>query len=432
MQKYKIDRYFDYLLGNPYSYDAPSSKFSGCLTMGTNHRRKLATKSDADEGDLLTPDGEVDVLASPNKRRKLQDRHEKHEYDESDIPIIDDGEEGHATGEEGSLKVGGSSDVEEDEGRVVIAGSRKRARGAVPKNLITNRPKSSPGFVADDEEQSGDYSDVDRETDSDEEDEEGEEDEEDGEGEDEEDEEDEEEGEEEPVEEEEVKPKRVIKSHDDMNEQAHEDEEDELNSDASSVGSPTWDSSTVDQDLSHTAETQLNLSPSKALDTNNIPPSSTSKASSSKQEQAKPASENGIISLKEVVGNTVLSKKTMSPVATSSIKHNNQKDIPAKITSLRDLIPQDTTSASTSELEPVCCTNCGHTQPQVTQLQKEVQSLRGLISSLYDQYDKQAAEHRQSFEQLARRVKQKDTEIEHFQAWRRQITDALLKGPSKS
>ncbi|KAG2176861.1 hypothetical protein INT44_007525 [Umbelopsis vinacea] len=427
MQKYKIDRYFDYLLGNPYSYDAPSSKFSGCLTMGTNHRRKLVNKSDADEADLLTPDGDADSLSSPNKRRKLKDRYEKHEYDEADIPVVEDGEEGHATGEESSIKIGASSDVEEEEGRVVVAGSRKRARGALPKNVISNRPKSSPGFVADDEEQSGDDSDIER--DSEEDSEVDEEDEDDEEGH-EDDEEDEEDGDEEAeveevegiVEDDPIKSKKLSKHHDD---QLHEDEEDELNSSASSAaGSPRWTPSDL---KTLTASQTRQPTQSSALDhLSSLPesPKPVSLESAGQLPSPKPSTEG--------VDHAMRSQTSASPSSALDdvgIKNNGASSHEVK-THARDLESLENTNLEEMIIEPVSCLNCGHDQPQVTQLQKEVQSLRRMVNSLYDQLDKQAIEHRQNFEQLARRVSKKDAEIERFQAWRRQVIDTFLSGPS--
>jgi hypothetical protein len=443
MQKYKIDRYFDYLLGNPYSYDAPSSKFSGCLTMGTNHRRKLVNKSDADDADLLTPDGDVDSLSSPNKRRKLKDRYEKHEYDEADIPVVEDGEEGHATGEESSIRIGANSDADDEEGRVVVAGSRKRARGTLPKNVISNRPKSSPGFVADDEEQSGDDSDIERDSEEDsevdeedEEDEEGHEEDEEDEGED--------DGEEEAeveevdgmVEEDPVKSKKLSKHHDDNADQLHEDEEDELNSSASSAaGSPRWTPSALELISLTASQTrpptvrQSSLDPINHLSSLPESPKPVSIESAGQLPSPKPSTE-GVD--QNVQSQTSASPSSAMAIDDAGIKQNgasNSNDLKAHA---RDLIPIENTSLEDSTIEPISCLNCGHDQPQVTQLQKEVQSLRRMVSSLYDQLDTQAAEHRQNFEQLARRVSKKDAEIERFQAWRRQVIDAFLSGPSSN
>lgn len=456
MQKYKIDRYFDYLLGNQYSYDAPSSKFSGCLAMGTNHRRKAASKSDADEVDLLTPDGDADSTSSPKKRRKLKERHEKHEYDEADIPAVDEGED--ATGEESSIKIGGSSDVEEDDGRVVVvAGSRKRARGALPTNLISNRPKSSPGFVADDEEQSGEYSEVERDSDenaadSDEDEEEEEEEEEDEEDEGEED---EEEEEEEVLVEEDTKTRKLgIKQHGDLEDQ---DEEDELNSSASSAGSPRW-TPAPDMESMETLPSSQDQSLARQSSVGAIhssssggPPAHSRKhgSSSTLSKSPKPVSPEATTDQHQLpspklstegLDNTTTNHNGLSQVSSSPssmVFEDREHDKPSgsiKDRLMRIFIPssEDTamsTDAPETTVDSICCLNCGHSQPQATQLQKEVHSLRRMLNSLHEQMDRQALEHRQSFEQMARRVKQKDTEIERIQAWRRQVIDTFLNGP---
>jgi Zn ribbon nucleic-acid-binding protein len=101
---------------------------------------------------------------------------------------------------------------------------------------------------------------------------------------------------------------------------------------------------------------------------------------------------------------------------------------------MRMFIPSSEDTAMSADapettVDSICCVNCGHSQPQAAQLQKEVHSLRRMLNSLHEQMDRQALEHRQSFEQMARRVKQKDTEIERIQAWRRQVIDTFLNGP---
>ncbi|KAL0089192.1 ARS binding protein 2-domain-containing protein [Phycomyces blakesleeanus] len=40
MHKYKIDCYFDYLLGNPFDFDAVHEQYSGCLMLGNYQKRK--------------------------------------------------------------------------------------------------------------------------------------------------------------------------------------------------------------------------------------------------------------------------------------------------------------------------------------------------------------------------------------------------------
>lgn len=40
MHRYKIDCYFDYLLGNEFYFNAPNEKYSGCLMMG-NYKKKM-------------------------------------------------------------------------------------------------------------------------------------------------------------------------------------------------------------------------------------------------------------------------------------------------------------------------------------------------------------------------------------------------------
>lgn len=100
MHKYKIDCYFDYLLGNPYDFHAPDEKYSGCLMMGNYQKRKV--KDD-------------DSVRSAEESRKRKRTATVNNNDED------------ADGE--------GSDSDEDKRKrrapVLLAGSRKRAKGSI-------------------------------------------------------------------------------------------------------------------------------------------------------------------------------------------------------------------------------------------------------------------------------------------------------------
>lgn len=100
MHKYKIDCYFDYLLGNPYDFHAPDEKYSGCLMMGNYQKRKV--KDD-------------DSVRSAEENRKRKRTATVNNNDED------------ADGE--------GSDSDEDKRKrrapVLLAGSRKRAKGSI-------------------------------------------------------------------------------------------------------------------------------------------------------------------------------------------------------------------------------------------------------------------------------------------------------------
>ncbi|KAI8994523.1 ARS binding protein 2-domain-containing protein [Pilobolus umbonatus] len=106
MHKYKIDCYFDYLLGNAYNFNAKDEKYSGCLMMG-NYQKKRPDKRNADENDSSKADNDDFKNEYYNRRR-----------DESQS---DDDE----------------NDSDEENGRlpVLVAGSRKRMRESSQNSL---------------------------------------------------------------------------------------------------------------------------------------------------------------------------------------------------------------------------------------------------------------------------------------------------------
>lgn len=99
MHKYKIDCYFDYLLGNPYDFHAPDEKYSGCLMMGNYQKRKAKDDNDS-----------VRSAEESRKRKRT-------------AMVNDDDADGE----------GSDSDDDKRKRRapVLVAGSRKRAKGSI-------------------------------------------------------------------------------------------------------------------------------------------------------------------------------------------------------------------------------------------------------------------------------------------------------------
>ncbi|KAI8081948.1 ARS binding protein 2-domain-containing protein [Gilbertella persicaria] len=77
MHRYKIDCYFDYLLGNKYDFHSPNGKYSGCLTMG-NYKKKDTvvnsnTKSDEEELDESTDQEHRIPILLAGSRKRMRD-----------------------------------------------------------------------------------------------------------------------------------------------------------------------------------------------------------------------------------------------------------------------------------------------------------------------------------------------------------------------
>ncbi|KAF1797946.1 hypothetical protein FB192DRAFT_1166064 [Mucor lusitanicus] len=87
MNRYKIDCYFDYLLGNEYQFDAPEGKYSTCLMIGNYKKRKpdnhstnvnaVADDSDEEELDEDQSDQEsrIPVLLAGSRKRMRDGSH---------------------------------------------------------------------------------------------------------------------------------------------------------------------------------------------------------------------------------------------------------------------------------------------------------------------------------------------------------------------
>lgn len=71
MHRYKIDCYFDYLLGNEFYFNAPNEKYSGCLMMG-NYKKKM------------TREGEEATDSTSNKKQNQQGE----EWDEDGFDTV--------------------------------------------------------------------------------------------------------------------------------------------------------------------------------------------------------------------------------------------------------------------------------------------------------------------------------------------------------
>lgn len=78
MHRYKIDCYFDYLLGNEYDFHASNENYSGCLMMG-NHKKKKLDNSEAENGG-------VNNASANGAGTGSEDDH--HEVAENKIPIL--------------------------------------------------------------------------------------------------------------------------------------------------------------------------------------------------------------------------------------------------------------------------------------------------------------------------------------------------------
>ncbi|KAI8879817.1 hypothetical protein K501DRAFT_335815 [Backusella circina FSU 941] len=93
MHKYKIDCYFDYLLGNEYNFNSPDEKYSGCLMMGNYQKRKSENGKRTDETDSVRS-SEDEHRRGPNRKRFSDDDMENEDAEDSDdvntgrIPIL--------------------------------------------------------------------------------------------------------------------------------------------------------------------------------------------------------------------------------------------------------------------------------------------------------------------------------------------------------
>lgn len=87
MNRYKIDCYFDYLLGNHYQFDAPEGKYSTCLMIGNYKKRKPdsnsnnvnTTANDSDEEELEEDQADqehrIPVLLAGSRKRMRDSSH---------------------------------------------------------------------------------------------------------------------------------------------------------------------------------------------------------------------------------------------------------------------------------------------------------------------------------------------------------------------
>lgn len=113
MHKYKIDCYFDYLLGNPYDFHASDSnegtRYSGCLMMGNYQKRRAARVDETDSVKSADENNSVERQSWIRTKRGSTKRRKQHPYDDDSVS---------ASEAEGSTS----------QARLLPAGSRKRAR----------------------------------------------------------------------------------------------------------------------------------------------------------------------------------------------------------------------------------------------------------------------------------------------------------------
>ncbi|KAI7873516.1 ARS binding protein 2-domain-containing protein [Mucor mucedo] len=73
MHRYKIDSYFDFLLGNKYYFNAPSEKYSSCLMMGNYKKRRPNVEpnieSQSDEEDFVSDEHRIPILLAGSRKR---------------------------------------------------------------------------------------------------------------------------------------------------------------------------------------------------------------------------------------------------------------------------------------------------------------------------------------------------------------------------
>ncbi|KAI9278270.1 ARS binding protein 2-domain-containing protein [Phascolomyces articulosus] len=136
MRKYRIDCYFDYLLGNAYNFHAPDEKNTGCLQMGNYQKRNKTSSGKGgnngtppihslsntnDETDSVKSSGSAHLFSSPSGGHgRTRKRSRYYLLTDEDDDDEEDEEENRTT-----------DDDEEQERRstpIVLAGSRKRAR----------------------------------------------------------------------------------------------------------------------------------------------------------------------------------------------------------------------------------------------------------------------------------------------------------------
>lgn len=128
MHRYKIDCYFDYLLGNKYYFNAPSEKYSSCLMMGNYKKRRLNVEpnieSQSDEEEFASDEHRIPILLA-GSRKRMRDHSQNsiqlienarqflrtNNTDESDD---DDGVTGTEEESDEDMAVNGQEEEEED------------------------------------------------------------------------------------------------------------------------------------------------------------------------------------------------------------------------------------------------------------------------------------------------------------------------------
>ncbi|KAI9262980.1 ARS binding protein 2-domain-containing protein [Helicostylum pulchrum] len=75
MHRYKIDCYFDYLLGNKYYFNAPNEKYSGCLMMGNYKKRRpnIEPESQSEEEEEFVSDEHRLPILLAGSRKRMRD-----------------------------------------------------------------------------------------------------------------------------------------------------------------------------------------------------------------------------------------------------------------------------------------------------------------------------------------------------------------------
>ncbi|KAI8373224.1 uncharacterized protein BYT42DRAFT_62717 [Radiomyces spectabilis] len=129
MHKYKIDCYFDYLLGNEFNFHSADEKYTGCLMMGNYQKRRLDRSRAADEAESVHPPEDSETH---NKRRRVVDRRRRRSLSTEEVQSIVDDEDDNTFSDTATSR---THEFEKHRGPIVFAGSRKRLREVDPSNL---------------------------------------------------------------------------------------------------------------------------------------------------------------------------------------------------------------------------------------------------------------------------------------------------------
>ncbi|CAO3587072.1 unnamed protein product [Absidia cylindrospora] len=143
MHKYKIDYYFDYLMGTPFDFFSEDEKYSGCLLMGNYQKRKELGDWSMGSGDDSQP------LPTPSKRRRRKI------VASSSSSLAD-----QAVGDGGDGQSPGGAGGDPSQRPILMAGSRKRMRGDTQQSSLLLVDKQRPEDTDDGEDDDDDDDDM--------------------------------------------------------------------------------------------------------------------------------------------------------------------------------------------------------------------------------------------------------------------------------